>query len=105
MIPLESAEGDGLGRAGAKKTKSLTRRLEEGVKNKIGLTVQINCIYGSFSHSITHHRLKIWPLQCTLISKNGNLRKDGYSWIEKDKIRELSSSSILSKTLALIGKI
>ncbi len=84
------------------KSINKTKELREEFLKKTGYSIRVDRSYPYFSHSITHHRLKIWPLQCTLLSQSKKRKKDGYSWLERDKIKELSSSSILSKTLALL---
>ena len=74
-------------------------------REQTGFSVEIKKSYPYFAHSITHHRLKIWPFMARFDSKNGTRKGNGFKWIPKDKIKTLSSSSILSKTLARMNDI
>ncbi len=68
----------------------------------LGSEVKVSRRLGSISHTITHHRLKIHVLEARL---SGGIKKSGRSfrWVHPAGLSEYSSSSLLSKALALLN--
>jgi len=73
--------------------------VEDRFKNLLGMHVRIDRFAGSFTHNITHHNLKIF----TYLGTAGGVRRG--RWLEPSRHNELSSSSILPKSLVLAGRI
>ncbi len=76
--------------------KEISQRFKERHK----IAAQINKRIGELKHSITHHQLRISVYAGTA----QNLPK-GAKWVNRNDLPKLSASSMLSKSLALLGRI
>lgn len=82
--------------------KNTFKALSEQFSKELGIPIQVNETIGTLSHSITKHRLKISVVKGVvhLPGKGG-----GALWVPHHKLSQFSSSSILTKALALLPRI
>jgi len=77
-------------------------KIADGFSRAIKKKVILSGCSGVFSHSITHHRLKIWVMKGTV---RGPHREESqkFRWVTANECANVSSSSILRKALETAG--
>jgi A/G-specific adenine glycosylase len=80
------------------KKEQIFKTLSKKFSQEIGAQVKIQKPLGTLPHAITKYRLKIWAIHGTIASRHP--RK--FTWKTKEELKQMASSSILKKALALL---
>lgn len=82
----------------------LLGELERKFSREIGYRVKIEKKIGEFRHSITHHRLRFFLFKGNVKNVSYIRFPSDYRWIKKSDAVNFFSSSILTKSILLLGQ-